>query len=129
MSELTAEGVYNVFFDCLFDNPKEAEGHEVVKGIAMSVVFNPKKIEEHREEIINFLKQLPDGFMEKKGGGLPFTQACLDKNGAHWGEHRNVDQLLTLGKAIGMVKSPTEELGFPAELFGGIHYYTVLENS
>jgi hypothetical protein len=39
-------------------------------------------------------------------GGATFLNACVDKNGTQWGEHRNIDQLLCLGIAIGKVSFP-----------------------
>ena len=58
------------------------------------------------------------------GGGWSFLQACVDKNGNHWGEHSNMEELFCLGIAIGKVESL-----LPRDMWkvlpGGVPYYVI----
>jgi len=78
----------------------------------------------HKKEIIDLLNELPDNFKEEVGGGWSFIQACVYKNGNHWGEHHSMEELLCLGIAIGRVKCL-----MPKDMWsilpGGVPYYAI----
>lgn len=131
--ELTAQKVSDVFMDCLFlpsEVPADKEafvksgGAINAQGIVTDVFFHPKRLESHKQEIRELLNELPDSFHEKTGGGMSFLNACYDKHGHHWGEHRNMEQLFLLGQALGIV-----EYCLPKEMWrmlpGGMPYLTI----
>lgn len=102
--ELTAKNVNQVFLDCLFKSEDDLSKTVEATGVILKCKFNPERLESHREDIKSMLGQLPDEFMEKTGGGWSFLNACMTKDGTHWGEHTNIDKLLCLGLAIGKVE-------------------------
>ena len=130
---ITAEKVSEIFEDCLFENEEVIEGKPIiapveVEGIISRFGFHPDRIKKHTEEIIELLNELPDTFKEKSGGGWSFLQACNDNKGRQWGEHNNMEQLVSLGIAIGKVK-----YCMPKEMWsilpGGMPYFVILEES
>lgn len=120
--------------DCLFtdEETKDKSVAELKKeavlvhGVANDFGFVSERVEKHRDEIASMLQDLPDEFHQKKGGGMSFLQACMDKDGNLWGEHRSIEQLVTLGIAIGQVK-----YCLPREMWsalpGGVPYLVVIE--
>lgn len=121
---LTANRVDEIFMDCLFKDEEPTEVHIVGEGIMVKSGFHPARLESHKEEIGKLLLELPDEFHSDKGGGMSFLNACMDRHENHWGEHRSMDQLLTLGTATGLAKIlvPREMWGmFP----GGMPYFVV----
>jgi hypothetical protein len=107
--ELTAQNVQNVVMACLYSDEEVAAlgGPEVVtkkavivEGVVSRFGFNPEKLEKNAENIKSMLDQLPETFKKSKGGGMSFLNACVDKDGRQWGEHRSIDELLCLGIAI-----------------------------
>lgn len=106
--KLNAANVQQVLMDCLFTDEElkelggkdEAEKVAVkAEGVVSKFGFNPKKLEKHAPDIKSMLDQLPDPFKKSKGGGWSFLNACEDKDGVQWGEHRSIDELLCLGIA------------------------------
>jgi hypothetical protein len=127
MSVLTAERVERVFLESLFKDPVPEDVMDkavVVKGIMMKVGFDPERLEQHRAEIEEMLGELPDSFKPQGGGGMSFLNACDDKHGHQWGEHRNMEQLFMLGMGIGKVKLLTAR-NLWAVFPGGMPYYLV----
>jgi len=132
VKELTAANVEAIIKDCLFrdDVPQEEmmEKAVIVDGIMHKWGFVPAKLEEHKQDIIDMLLQLPDEFMETKGGGMSFLNACVDKKGDQWGEHPSMDMLFSLGQAIKAVVCP-----LPRELWavlpGNMPYYIVTDRT
>lgn len=103
---INAEKVKNIFVDCLYRNnevvaneiPKEAI---IVKGITLTVGFNPKRLEPHKEEIENMLNKLNDTYKK----GWSFLNMCFDKNDEQWtGSHKTMEQLMILGMAINKIE-------------------------
>lgn len=78
--------------------PKDAI---IVEGIMNEFVFNPKRIEEHREDVKGMLAQLGDEFMKDGGGGMSLMQMVADKHGNLYGEQQTADLLYVLGNALG----------------------------
>lgn len=127
--KLTADTVNKCFTACLFSNDTDRSVMEQtavrVSGISMNVGFDPEKLAKNKETVQGLLRELPDEFMASKGGGMSFLQMCVDKNGAQWGEHRNMEELVLLGLAVGAV-----EYCLPRELWGilpgGVPYVVVV---
>jgi hypothetical protein len=99
--KLTAENVSNVFKYCLFNEGEDSTNHVVGEAVKMKVGFHPERLSSHKEQIEKMLNQLPDTFKANSGGGCSFLEACVTADGYHWGEHANIDELLSLGNAIG----------------------------
>ena|SRR3990167_5404338 len=130
---ITAEKVSEIFKDCLFKDEEMIEGKPIiapveVEGIISRFGFHPDRIKIHAGEIIELLNELPEEFKEKTGGGWSFLNACNDKEGRQWGEHNNMEQLFSLGIAIGKVK-----YCMPKEMWsmlpGGMPYLVILKES
>lgn len=128
-TKLTADNVNKCFIGCLFEDGTDRSVMEQTAiratGITMSIGFDPDKIAKSRDQIIGFLQELPAEFMAHGGGGMSFLQMCTDRSGRQWGEHRNMEQLVLLGLAIGAV-----EYCLPRELWGilpgGVPYIAVV---
>ncbi len=123
--KLTANNVTTILRDCLFKDGESQDNPIFVEGLVSDFGFHPKRIESHKENIIDMLSQLPENFRIDKGGGWSFLQACDDNNGNQWGEHRNMEALFVLGLAIQKVKLVTPKEMWPA-LPGGMPYYAIL---
>ncbi len=131
MPKLTASAVYNVFKDCLFREEELTEGQPPegfveAEGVITHVGFHPGRLQENKAEIKALLMELPETFRQKSGGGWSFLQACVDRFGEQWGEHRNIDQLLCQGIATGQAK-----ILMPREVWemfpGGMPYFMIVE--
>ncbi len=125
MQILTSENVETIFLDCLFKDGEDTSTAVKVKGILNDFGFHPDRLKENEDLIYKLLKELPDQFQMDGGGGWSFLQACIDKDGHQWGEHRNMEQLFVLGIAI-----KKAEFQLPRELWsalpGGMPYVEVL---
>ncbi len=121
---LTAETVDVVFRNCLFKEDEDTATAVLVDGIVSKFGFHPERLAGHRETIFSLLTQLPDEFMQSKGGGWSFLNACIDKKGALWGEQPTMEQLFALGLAAELVT-----LLMPKEMWsalpGGMPYFAV----
>jgi hypothetical protein len=127
---LTAQNVHNTVIDCLFeeDTPENRARSVIVEGILYNFGFDPTKLEKHKEDIADMLRQLPPTFKQEVGGGWSFLNACIRAvDGVQWGEHRDMDALFSLGMAVGLVKSclPREQW---SQLPNGMPYYVILES-
>ena len=104
---IDAKRIKEIFLDCLLKEQEiDKNGNPLVElikveGIVNNFGFHPERVKKHTNEIISFLDELPDDFKLSKGGGWSFLNACIDKNGYQWGEHNNIEQLFSLGIAIG----------------------------
>lgn len=102
-----------------------ADGLLFARGAVAGMAFIPEKIEERLEDIKGLLSNLPKEFQSEEGDGWSFLNACYTKDGDHWGEHRDIDELLLLGLAAGQVQILLPREGwkvFPA----GMPYFRVL---
>ena len=115
MKTLTAANVTEVFMDCLFRDGEDTSKAVVAEGIINKFGFHPDRLDLHKSEIRAMLEGLPDDFQPDKGGGTSFLNACMTKDGEHWGEHQNMEQLLALGIAT---KQAT--ILMPRELWGAL---------
>ena len=124
--KLTAQNVEMVFLDCLFKAGEPTENYLKIEGIVNKFGFHPGRIDKHKNEIYEMLKQLPDEFQKKSGSGMSFLNACNDKDGNQWtGLHSIMEQLMTIGIAVNKVK-----YCLPREMWnslpGAVPYFTVL---
>ncbi len=120
--------VEEIFLDCLFKEGEDTSNHVPAEGITMMVGFHPERLESHREEIKALLAELPDEFKSSErggGGGWSFLNACMDRHGQQWtGLHKIMEQLVTLGVALGLV-----DYTLPRDMWGvmpgGVPYFVV----
>jgi len=102
---IDSQRVEEIFKDCLFKEGENTEKHIKAEGITSTVGFHPERLENHKQEIITMLGELPDAFHEGKGGGWSFLNACQDKNGRQWTDlHQRMEQLFQLGIGLGKAK-------------------------
>jgi hypothetical protein len=123
--------------DCLFTS-EEAEGqtqeeflltheHVIVRGVLMDFAFNPKRLEENKDKIVEQLLDLPSSFMQSEGGGFSFLEACMDREGNQWtGLHKTMEALFALGQGVGRVTLPLPR-GMWDVLPGGMPYFVVID--
>ena len=123
--ELTTHNVEFIFLDCLFRESEDKTLAVIVEGIINDFGFHPDRLKQHEEDIYSLLKELPDEFQRDTGSGWSFLNACNDKNGILWGQHRNIEQLVTLGIGIEKAKYSLPRQLWPA-LPGGMPYLVVL---
>jgi len=109
MSEplIDPEQVNAAFLDCLYNSEeitgKQPEDAVIVEGVLQKFGFHPQRLESHRQEVANWLLALPSPFLESKGGGWSFLNACQDRNDEQWtGLHVRMDQLFSLGIGLGL---------------------------
>ena len=128
---IDAKRINEIIQDCLFkeeevEDGKPKEGIEwiPVKSVSINLGLVKERVEKHKEEIIGFLNQLDDHFKKSGGGGWTFLNACMDKNGFRWGEQINVDELIALGIAIGLVSFPMPRESWK-DLPGGVPYIVI----
>ena len=72
----------------------------VVEGITATFCLNPERLNKKKDQVIEWLSEFEDGFMEGKGGGQSFLALCQTRDGVQWGEQRDCQNLLVL--AIGL---------------------------
>ena len=122
-----SDQINNVFRNCLY-NPEELPSDKscpndaiLVEGIRCTFAFHPERIKKHKEEIREFLNKMPEEFHKDTGGGWTFLNLCNDINGNQWGSQLSVEQLVTLGIAVGMASycAPKE---LWSALPGGVPY-------
>lgn len=76
------------------------------RGVRLQVVLSPTRLLEHQDTVKALLDCLPIEVL----GWASFTRLCVDRDGRRWGEHSNMDELLTLGLALGMVRFSPRDL-------------------
>ena len=103
------EAVDAVFRDCLYteDELSGARNGEAVfaQGITGKFGFHPERLKSHADEVRAWLALLPRQFRKSEGGGWTFLNACNQDDGHQWtGLHQRMDQLFTLGIALGLAQ-------------------------
>jgi len=123
--------VETAFLECLYE-PEEIQDGQVppntvkVEGIMADFGFHPERLEQQRDKVKAWLKELPHEFRLKEGGGWSFLNACNQADGVQWtGLHQRMEQLFCLGTGLGLVKCLMPRDMWPA-LPGGMPYYAVL---
>ncbi|MDD3172140.1 MAG: GNAT family protein [Herbinix sp.] len=104
-SMITAQSVWDVFSDCLFDEDEEAElptgEYIVVDGIGCRLYFKRSEIENRRKDI----SLLVDAVIDPNGGlTCRYQDLQFDKNGIEWGSEDDAKRLMFLGIAIGRIR-------------------------
>ena len=129
MIKLTTENVERIFLDCLFKdneliNGKPSVDPVVAEGVMLKVGFYPARLEKHKQDVIELLSQTEREFHADSGGGMSFLRLCNTTDGSQWGEHRSMDQLVVLGKGLGLV-----EFCLPRDMWdslpGGMPYIVI----
>lgn len=125
MSKLTSDAVHALWLECCFKEGEARDDAIVIDGIVKLFWFQPSRIAENTRTIAELLAQLPPQFHANTGGGWSFLNACLDRNGNQWGEHRDMEALFCLGIAAGKARWQ-----FPRDMWGvlpgGMPYVVVL---
>jgi hypothetical protein len=121
---ITSNRVNEIFMDCLFKEDEDHTNHILVKAIMSDIGFHPQRLESHRKDVEELLDDLPVSFKQSSGGGMSFLNACVDKNGTQWGEHRNMEQLFALGMGLGIVEECAPRKMWSI-LPGGMPYYVI----
>ena len=72
--ELNGHNVQKVFLDCLFRDEELVDGkptvpYTAVQNLTKNIGFHSGRLEEHRQDIIDFCQQLPETFHMDTGGG------------------------------------------------------------
>lgn len=109
-----ATRVKAAMFDCMYqDDPQTAPADAVmVDGITMKFGFDPKRVEANRTLIGNLIDEIvPEAFYE----GMSFLNLCEAKDGEHWGEHQNMQELYVIAAAIGRAR-----FLLPKDLWGSL---------
>lgn len=96
------------------------------EGIGARFHFHPERLGRRAAEIRALLRELPDEFQLRGGGGWSFLNACQDRHGTLWtGSHSHVEVLLCLGVAIGAARWMMPRDLWPS-LPGGMPYVVVI---
>jgi len=116
-----------ILLDCLLEKqPKDED--LVVQGIRGKFAFDREKLEEHKAEIEECVKQLPGAFHKSVGGGWSFLNACMTRDNEHWGEHIHIEMLCVLGIGIGLIEWVIEDPKMWATCFPqGMPYFVILD--
>jgi len=121
-TKLTAQVVERITVDCLFRDDEDTADAVMVSGITRQYGFHPKRLAEHKPEIVQLLSQLDPKFHQTEGGHS-FMYACVTKNGDHWGEQPDAENLLCLGLAVGKIDMMPRQ--FWTLLPGNVPYFFV----
>lgn len=121
--ELTAENVDTLMRETLAERA-DSPGTVLGEGVRGKAAFDAARIEARRTDVRTMLDQLPAEFGEKTGGGWPFLNACVRRDGTQWGEHRSIDHLVMMGSALGLVSFVMPREMWPA-LAGGMPYFVI----
>jgi hypothetical protein len=123
---IDVEGLHSIVRECLFkDEEIGSDGNPkceaaLVEGVVQSFGFHKGRVLAARDRIVAMLRCLDSKFE----AGASFLEAPFDKNRNQWGEHRDVNELMCLGMAIGVVEYAAPKLMWPM-LPGGMPYYVV----
>lgn len=128
--KMMCEEVHEVMRHCLYD-PKEVmvanglpKGAVIVDGLTRKYGLHPGRVTENKDKIARLLGQLPDEFMQSKGGGWSFLNMCTTRDGDLWGEHQVMQDLLVLGIAAGLAEYLLPR-AFWYALPGGVPYFVI----
>ncbi len=130
MYKLTGENVERIFVDCLYrseewdpETKATPPGAVIVQGIMVDFGFHPGRIAQHRAELLEMIKELPEPFFSgSDGGGWSFLAMCNDRDGRQWADlHLTMEKLMCLAMAAKLASycAPREIWG---ALPGGMPY-------
>lgn len=104
MMELTADNVENTLMMVLAGDEKNPNGIRV-DGIVNNYLLDREKLELHRENIADMVRQIPDDFQLDGGGGMTFLNLCMRNDGVQWtGFHWTQEKLYAMAAGLGMGK-------------------------
>ncbi|EMJ59882.1 hypothetical protein [Leptospira sp. P2653] len=126
--KLTSENVSNLFLKCLFLEGEDTTNFVKAEGVAITIGFHPERLRTNKTQIKELLDQLPQRFRKSEASseshGWSFLNACKTEKGILWGQHKNVDELLCLGLASGLI-----EYNLPREIWvalpSGVPYFFI----
>lgn len=128
MSKLNCNAIEGILKSVLYKDDEMSgdlipDGAVKVDGLVHHYAFHPSRLAAAKPEIDGLLAELPDDFQQSKGGGMSFLNACMDRNGNHWGEHRDIERLVCLGIGVGSASWLMKEM---ADILpGGMPYLEV----
>jgi len=103
--ELTSENVFAVIDDCFAGKDALPVNTITIAGVRVDYIFNPKKVQAHKQNIESMIDQLPLMFRSTGDGaglGGSFLDMVIDINNNQWTDlHGVAEGLLALGIAIG----------------------------
>lgn len=124
MSAISSENVNKIFTDSLFRDSESHDRFVPAHGIMHSVGFQTQRLVSHRGEVAEMLREIPDEFHSRAGGGMSFLKFCQTRDGTVWGEHDSGEKLVLLGEGLGMISCIFDRAQW-GTLPGGMPYYTV----
>lgn len=125
---LTPKTVDSIFADYLADNA-DAKDTTTIEGICHTFLFDNQHLNQHENEIMELLMELPDNFRKSVSGGWSFLMACNDRHNRQWtGEHLTMEKLFALGMAINKVTCLMPKTLWSV-LPGGMPYYMIEDES
>lgn len=108
-------------FDELTKFAKE-NGVIIVQSCLMSYAFVAERIESHRSELQDIIKELPTQFLSTGGGGWTFLNLPTDASGEQWGEQWQADLLFSACKALNLAGFCVEDREIWQAMPGGLPY-------
>lgn len=121
--------VERIFCDCLLQEYND-DTKVIANPICRYIVgFDPEKIELHRAEILELLRELPIEFWDKDAGGKggwSFINLVINKDHIMWGSQQDADMLMALGLATGHMQYILEPHVWHL-LPGGVPYVVIHE--
>jgi hypothetical protein len=128
---INANEVTEAFRDCLYNEDEIVDGEPIVepvvgKGVIMDFGFHPERLEQKRQQVVEWLSQLPHQFRkDSEGGGWSFLNFCVTEDGDIWtGEHRTAEQLVALGGGLGLIRFQLPKMLW-SSLPGGMPYLVI----
>jgi len=117
----------NVLFrDDEIVNGELPESAVLVDGLMHKFGFHALRLESHRDEIKEIMRQMPKQFFRDSGGGWSTLNLCMTEGGEQWGEHRNVELLVAF--AVGLKLASYLMPRDTWKIFPGGMPYVVFEN-
>ncbi len=100
MTQLNKEWVTHIFRDVSTD-PNSPSAAQVVTPFGWYARFNMNRVETWSDMIKVLLEEL---VIPRKGeGAITIEGLCQDRNGRTWGTTKEAEELIILGKAVGLV--------------------------
>jgi len=110
MGVMSAKRIDAIFKDCLFRSEElkngSPDGEFVdVEGLVSRFGFHPGRLKFYRADLIEMIDGgVKSEFLQSGGGGYSCLSLCEDKDGVLWGEHRNMEQFLSLCIGLGLAR-------------------------
>lgn len=121
---VNAVAVHELCRSCLFVDGEDTGVFMAGDGVHRSLGFHPERLLGAEQQIRAWLDALPDKFRLDKAGGWSFINGTVDRNGEWWGDLTHLDELLTLGNAIGYARALGDPVAWPA-MPAGVPFFSV----